>query len=100
MCKKINKFKSITLAIFILSIIPYEIDLTSIALHIILKLYICVIRKRYIAMGKVILEGFQCERCKHIWVPRTTTEGEPTICPKCNHLIGINQEDLLIHKLQ
>ncbi len=34
-------------------------------------------------MGKVILEGFQCERCKHIWVPRTTTEGEPTICPKC-----------------
>lgn len=71
------------LAISILNNIPYKIDLTSIVLHTILKLYICLIRKRYIAMGKVILEGFQCERCKHIWVPRTTTEGEPTICPKC-----------------
>lgn len=33
-------------------------------------------------MGKVTLEGFQCERCKHIWLPRTKDE-IPTICPKC-----------------
>lgn len=33
-------------------------------------------------MGKVILEGFQCERCKHIWVPRNKDD-TPTICPKC-----------------
>ena len=32
-----------------------------------------------------MLEGFQCERCNHIWAPRITTSkgAEPTICPKC-----------------
>lgn len=34
-------------------------------------------------MGKVMIEGFQCERCKHIWTPRSKIEGIPTICPKC-----------------
>jgi len=33
-------------------------------------------------MGKVMLEGFQCERCKHKWIPRSKDE-IPTICPKC-----------------
>lgn len=33
-------------------------------------------------MGKVMLEGFQCERCKHTWIPRSKDE-TPTICPKC-----------------
>ena len=29
---------------------------------------------------KVILEGYECERCKHKWLPR----GEaPKVCPKC-----------------
>lgn len=31
---------------------------------------------------KVTVEGYQCERCGHIWVPRKRTE-YPTICPKC-----------------
>jgi predicted Zn-ribbon and HTH transcriptional regulator len=34
-------------------------------------------------MGKVMLEGYECERCQHRWLPRATTEETPTICPKC-----------------
>ena len=34
-------------------------------------------------MGRVTLEGYKCERCGHIWVPRSTTEGDPIICPRC-----------------
>jgi predicted Zn-ribbon and HTH transcriptional regulator len=34
-------------------------------------------------MGKVMLEGYKCERCGHTWLPRATTEDIPTICPKC-----------------
>ena len=34
-------------------------------------------------MGKVILEGFECERCGHQWISRSTTIGDPVICPKC-----------------
>jgi hypothetical protein len=34
-------------------------------------------------MGKVMLEGFECERCGHKWVKRSATEGDPVICPKC-----------------
>lgn len=34
-------------------------------------------------MARITIEGYQCERCKHEWVPRPTTEGEPTICPDC-----------------
>ena len=34
-------------------------------------------------MAKITIEGYQCERCDHTWVPRPTTEGEPTICPDC-----------------
>jgi predicted Zn-ribbon and HTH transcriptional regulator len=30
-----------------------------------------------------MLEGFECERCGHRWIPRATTEDTPTICPKC-----------------
>jgi len=29
------------------------------------------------------VEGYECSRCGHKWVPRTKTEIEPTICPKC-----------------
>jgi DNA-directed RNA polymerase subunit RPC12/RpoP len=34
-------------------------------------------------MPKVMLEGYRCERCGHQWLPRSTTEGDPVICPKC-----------------
>ena len=32
---------------------------------------------------QVKLDGYKCERCSHTWIPRSTTEGEPVICPKC-----------------
>jgi predicted Zn-ribbon and HTH transcriptional regulator len=34
-------------------------------------------------MAKITLHGYQCERCGHVWVPRTKIDDEPTICPKC-----------------
>ena len=32
-------------------------------------------------MARVMLQGFQCERCQHKWYPRE--EGDPRVCPKC-----------------
>ena len=34
-------------------------------------------------MGKIKfeVEGYQCERCKHKWVPRN--KEEPSVCPEC-----------------
>jgi len=34
-------------------------------------------------MGKVKIqvEGFECERCKHQWIPRGNEN--PAVCPKC-----------------
>jgi DNA-directed RNA polymerase subunit RPC12/RpoP len=32
---------------------------------------------------KFEVEGWECVRCGHKWVPRIMTEEEPTICPKC-----------------
>jgi DNA-directed RNA polymerase subunit RPC12/RpoP len=32
---------------------------------------------------KVKLEGYKCERCGHIWLPRKYGEEDPVICPKC-----------------
>lgn len=35
-------------------------------------------------MPKIQIPGFQCNRCKHIWPPRSMkSEKEPVICPKC-----------------
>jgi Zn finger protein HypA/HybF involved in hydrogenase expression len=34
-------------------------------------------------MGKAMIEGFECERCKHQWIPRLKTVEEPAMCPKC-----------------
>ena len=34
------------------------------------------------ARVKIEVEGFQCERCGHKWVPRGNDE-EPSVCPKC-----------------
>jgi len=34
-------------------------------------------------MTKVMVEAWKCGRCEHVWLPRKTTEGEPTICPAC-----------------
>jgi len=40
-----------------------------------------------VMVGRVNIEGYKCERCGHIWVPRKYTgdknEPEPVICPKC-----------------
>ena len=33
-------------------------------------------------MAKVTLDGYQCERCAHRWVPRDD-DIEPKVCPKC-----------------
>jgi predicted Zn-ribbon and HTH transcriptional regulator len=33
-------------------------------------------------MAKIMLSGFQCERCDHKWVPREEGE-EPKVCPSC-----------------
>ena len=32
-------------------------------------------------MAKVQLLGYQCERCTHIWVPKSDVQ--PRVCPKC-----------------
>lgn len=29
------------------------------------------------------VEGYECSRCGHRWIPRTKTDTEPTICPRC-----------------
>lgn len=29
------------------------------------------------------LRGYECERCKHQWVPRSKLDELPIICPKC-----------------
>lgn len=36
-------------------------------------------------MGRVPITvmGFRCERCDHQWIPRGTTEQDPSVCPKC-----------------
>jgi len=34
-------------------------------------------------MPEIMLKGYRCERCGHEWIPRSSTEGMPTICPKC-----------------
>ena len=34
------------------------------------------------AKVKILVEGFQCERCGHQWAPRL--KQNPTVCPKCH----------------
>lgn len=34
-------------------------------------------------MGIVKLDGYKCERCDHLWVPRSKIDELPIICPKC-----------------
>jgi Zn finger protein HypA/HybF involved in hydrogenase expression len=34
------------------------------------------------AMAKVQLWGYRCERCRHEWLPRDK-DAEPKMCPKC-----------------
>jgi len=33
------------------------------------------------ARVKITIDGFQCERCGHEWIPHKN--GEPRVCPKC-----------------
>ena len=35
------------------------------------------------AKVKILVEGFQCERCSHKWAPRLKKE-TPRVCPKCH----------------
>jgi len=32
-------------------------------------------------VAKVTLLGFKCERCGHVWKPRSP---DPTVCPHCH----------------
>ncbi|MDE1728318.1 MAG: hypothetical protein KGH81_03955 [Thaumarchaeota archaeon] len=32
---------------------------------------------------KFEVEGYECSRCDHRWIPRTKIDEEPTICPSC-----------------
>jgi len=32
---------------------------------------------------KITIEGYECERCGHEWIPRTKIRFNPIICPKC-----------------
>jgi predicted Zn-ribbon and HTH transcriptional regulator len=34
-------------------------------------------------MAKIMLQGYQCERCEHTWIPREASTEEPKVCPKC-----------------
>ena len=34
-------------------------------------------------MARVKVDGFMCERCTYIWVPKRGTKHEPKLCPKC-----------------
>ena len=37
-----------------------------------------------VMVGRVSIEGYKCERCGHIWVPRKYSDKkDPVICPKC-----------------
>ena len=38
--------------------------------------------KIIVALPKVTLQGFQCARCDHVWLPRYD-DIDPAICPKC-----------------
>jgi|HubBroStandDraft_1064217.scaffolds.fasta_scaffold783636_1 hypothetical protein len=32
----------------------------------------------------ITVMGFKCERCGHEWVPRSESDVEPRVCPKCH----------------
>jgi len=34
-------------------------------------------------MAEIKLDGYQCERCSHKWVPREDSQNKPRVCPKC-----------------
>ena len=33
-------------------------------------------------MARILIEGFQCERCSYRWAPRQGTTVEPKVCPQ------------------
>ena len=35
-------------------------------------------------MAKIKLDGFQCERCGHKWLPEDINK-PPRVCPKCKN---------------
>ena len=35
-------------------------------------------------MAIIQIKGYQCERCNHVWSPRSNKDDEiPVICPRC-----------------
>lgn len=35
-------------------------------------------------LAKIKLDGYRCERCGHVWIPRVYSEDkDPVICPRC-----------------
>jgi len=40
--------------------------------------------KQIVGMAKIkiMIEGYQCERCEHKWIARS--KKEPVVCPKCH----------------
>ena len=36
------------------------------------------------SVAKIKLDGYKCERCGHVWLPRIyDNDKDPVICPKC-----------------
>lgn len=34
-------------------------------------------------MGRKKIDGYVCERCRHEWISRRNSMGEPKVCPAC-----------------
>jgi len=57
-------------------------------------------------MAKIKLDGYRCERCKHVWVPRD--KDIPRICPSCKSpywdiprgILGKKRKKLGLRKMQ
>jgi len=42
---------------------------------------------------QITLNRYTCERCDHIWLPRS--EEKPTVCPKCKSPYWNKQREIL-----
>ena len=37
-------------------------------------------------MAEIMVKGYLCERCGHIWAPRNQDDKMPKVCPKCKNV--------------
>ena len=37
-----------------------------------------------IIMPRIKVDAFKCERCNHVWCPRSDKKDIPKTCPKCH----------------